>query len=314
MFGLYHLSKFSDLISPLFLVLWLVIVISYYAVVTISDYYYNKVRVNPLTLGNNDKKCGVEAIEDDDFHCCLQSTDNEQMETWSKKLAINDAVVHELINVRDQIVSEEANNTVDRLIHLGMESAMDRILYPRYDRLGNVANPDHFHRYSDTAIFVRHFLYEAADNAVSICEHPLRKQMQELERIQREAVVADGDSSDSSSSSSEVEVASESTPSSRRKGKNESSDDGDDIVEDDDEDEDDYHDMYSDSMNEDDLSESRSEGMSESDFYSDSMDGSHSSGSSSEYESYGSSREANDDGVGDLYEIEEEEEEEGDRG
>merc|ERR1712070_199753 len=63
MFGLYHLSKFYDLISPLFLSLWLLVVLSYYGIIAIFDCVDSKSRVTPTTSSDVD---GVETVEDDD--------------------------------------------------------------------------------------------------------------------------------------------------------------------------------------------------------------------------------------------------------
>lgn len=309
-FGLYHLSKFDDSISPLFIAFWLIVVLAQYAAIAMYERFRRKVSISPVTLDNVDKKSSIEVIEDGDFDWHCQSHSNEQMGTWQKMNSVDSNLVHKLIHDRDKVVFQEASNTVHTSIQMGIEASMDRILYPRYDRLGNVANPDHFHSFSDIAIFIRYFLYESADNAVSICEHPLRKRTLEFERIQREAASAHMDSSDSSSS--EEDSAPNSKPSPRGNHRDEISEDEADISDDDNEDEEDYHDMYSNSMDEDERSESESEGMSESDFYSDSMDGSYSSGSYSEddSESYESQRE--EDGkydVGNLYEIGEVEEE-----
>ena len=317
MFGLYHLSKFYDLISPLFLSLWLLVVLCYYGIIAIFDCVDSKSRVTPTTSSDIDD---VETVEDDDFCHLVDHNDNKEIEAWSKTMATNESMVHELLHIRDKLVTSEAHSAISQAIELGKESCVDRIIYPRYNPLGNVANPDHFNSFTDLSIFIRYLLYETLDNAVSCAEHPLRKQIQEFERLQREATANQiSPNSSSSSSSSEDDRTSVSNLSPRTR--NESEDTEGDFAVDEDADEDDYHEMYSNSIDEDDRSQDVSEDFSESDFYSDSMDRSFSdysnSGSSDSsvsdsegYESYGSQIEVEDDDD-DHFQIKDDEEEEG---
>ena len=62
-------------------------------------------------------------------------------------MAIDDNAVHELIHLRDQTVTTEAGNSVSRLIGLGKDSAMDLLLYPRFDGMGNIGASESFSQF-----------------------------------------------------------------------------------------------------------------------------------------------------------------------